>query len=633
MMNKMMNKIIIFMAMLICITGFASADVHISSPTVSNYNMNTAGETYYLDNNVSAVGTAFQITANNIVFDGQGNTIFFSAKTSGSGIFAQNRDNITIKNVNIVCSNSSLSNTNGIYLYTTNNSRVNSIAVHTGTGHAIFFRNAHNNNVVNSELISDSGTVVYFDGSANNKISDSTITGSSYAILYNNANTNIINKCSVYSSNNIGVSIPANSAYNTIQYSTVLTGNNVGVRLLDSTYNNIAGNTIVSDASVGVYLAHSGNGCRYNTVSNNDISSNTQQALYLYNAHNNIIRSNNIISSSNTEYACYIRDSANNTIEQNIINNNGNNIGTFIGYSSNNNIVRNNRFTAKNNKGIFIFNNTQNTFTGNVINGKYTYAPVKNNHILVVGDSISAGTTAGVTYGAYSNTLRGMLPDYTISNAAFSGERAYQGRERFQQNLDLFMPEVVIIEYGTNDFLSNRTKEEIAVDLFWMYDTAEARGIRAYLINTFPIYKDNSLRIELNEYLDVNAGSRRIINGYDIIDSSPLNGEYDSYVSNNFVDGVHPTDASHIEIGTCITNYILDDYINSDRERDKDRTTEVFVGQWLGILFLVILLIIYSMVGQAEVSTDPSVLMKLLVLMVLIAVTVQVIGNVFFGGG
>ena len=38
----MMNKIIIFMAMLICITGFASADVHISSPTVSNYNMNTA---------------------------------------------------------------------------------------------------------------------------------------------------------------------------------------------------------------------------------------------------------------------------------------------------------------------------------------------------------------------------------------------------------------------------------------------------------------------------------------------------------------------------------------------------------------------------------------------------------------
>jgi uncharacterized repeat protein (TIGR01451 family) len=87
-------------ALLLCVTlaligtSSALAVTYVTAPGV----LSTAGETYVLNADITASGTAFTIAANNITLDGQQHKIIYATGGSGYGVLLSNRSGVTIKN-------------------------------------------------------------------------------------------------------------------------------------------------------------------------------------------------------------------------------------------------------------------------------------------------------------------------------------------------------------------------------------------------------------------------------------------------------------------------------------------------------------------------------------------------------
>lgn len=63
--------------------------------------LSKAGETYVLTTDITASGTAFTISANNITLDGQGHTVTYATGGSGNAVNFDNRGGVTVKNLTI----------------------------------------------------------------------------------------------------------------------------------------------------------------------------------------------------------------------------------------------------------------------------------------------------------------------------------------------------------------------------------------------------------------------------------------------------------------------------------------------------------------------------------------------------
>jgi parallel beta-helix repeat protein len=97
----------------------------------------------------------------------------------------------------------------------------------------------------------------------------------------------------------------------------------------------------------------------FNTIFNNNISSNKRPGICLWDSSNNTITDNNI---SNNGYGIFLPGSSNNTITNNNISNNG--YGIYLpGSSSNNNITNNN--ISNNGAGICLIDSSNNNISNN----------------------------------------------------------------------------------------------------------------------------------------------------------------------------------------------------------------------------------------------------------------------------
>lgn len=100
--------------------------------------------------------------------------------------------------------------------------------------------------------------------------------------------------------------------------------------------------------------------------------------------------------------------------------------------------------------------------------------------ILAFGDSLTAG------YGATPDTSYPSVLDRSISqkviNAGISGETTTRGLARFQQVLDEYQPDLVILMEGGNDILRNQDLSVTKRNLSKMIETARSRQIQVILI-------------------------------------------------------------------------------------------------------------------------------------------------------
>ena len=302
------------------------------------------------------------IERDNIVVDGTGYTV--QGTGSGDGIDLWNRNNVTLKNVEV---------TNfqyGIYLWESDN---NTFTGNTASNnkHGIYLGSSNNNILAGNTASSNNEHGIQLDYSSNNTLSDNTASNNGYGIHLFRSSNNVLTG-NTASHNNDGIYLSSGSNNNTVAGNT-FSNNTSGVSLRGPSNNTVSENNITNN-SYGVFLGfHSGD----NLISGNNITNNAFGIINQvgYFVSNNLISENTI---ANNSYGIRL-EGKNNTISGNHITNNDHGIRLVDPHSMNFTISGND--IANNGEGIvfdyafnhFIYhnnfvNNTHHTQSGNSMN-------------------------------------------------------------------------------------------------------------------------------------------------------------------------------------------------------------------------------------------------------------------------
>lgn len=281
--------------------------------------MNVTASGYYtLTQNItnSTNIICINISASNVVFDGQGYLIDGNDTSATYGISAFNAatlTNITVKNVILTDWWSAIKFQNVQNSSITNNTATSNLAY---VAHLLDsdYNTIENNNVSVNNPGGASG--IYVELSDSNIINNNNASYNYYGIefatgYYNNVTNNtannnsgdgihfgaqdvsnrlINNNASANSGAGIFVTSPGGS--NTLANNTANSNNNYGIQLASSTGNNLINNSIVSNQQYGILLSSAG----YNNLTNNNLSSNTIWDFYSLSS-SNVWAINNTFSS------------------------------------------------------------------------------------------------------------------------------------------------------------------------------------------------------------------------------------------------------------------------------------------------------------------------------------------------
>jgi lysophospholipase L1-like esterase len=143
--------------------------------------------------------------------------------------------------------------------------------------------------------------------------------------------------------------------------------------------------------------------------------------------------------------------------------------------------------------------------------------------IVAMGDSTTAGTPAfrspleappaglGDVKSQYTWWLMQARPDWEVLNKGVNGERSDQIRTRFERDVIIEKPRVVVLIAGVNDVFQGRSAAHVIGQLGWMYDRAAAAGIGVVAGTIIPY---NTATPEQNARMrEVNAWIRRAAAG------------------------------------------------------------------------------------------------------------------------
>ncbi|MCX8179030.1 MAG: right-handed parallel beta-helix repeat-containing protein [Candidatus Aenigmarchaeota archaeon] len=261
-----------------CGNWFVTGTNNIQIGILSGCQNITSSGYYRLDNDVSAIGTCFNITANNVELDCNWKRINYAQSASGYGVYVEQKNNVTVKNCRM--SGGSYDYSYGIYFYYSNFSTAQSVNITTrGTNsYGVAMDSSKNNTIKNSNI---------------------TIIGTSYGIITHTSANNTIE------SNNITTNADSAS----------------GIFMYQSTNNTINLNHISTsgDYAYGVYLYSSEN----NLVKSNYLRANGWWSYVnmLRAASKNQFVNNSAISFNSGSYGFYVYESSFNlTLINNTIN-------------------------------------------------------------------------------------------------------------------------------------------------------------------------------------------------------------------------------------------------------------------------------------------------------------------------
>ena len=102
--------------------------------------------------------------------------------------------------------------------------------------------------------------------------------------------------------------------------------------------------------------------------------------------------------------------------------------------------------------------------------------------IAAFGDSLTAGYGAGGLQNAYPAVLA-ELSGKTVLNLGLSGETAVHAPARLQEVLAA-RPQMVLIEFGANDFMRSMSREEAVSAVGQIVDAVQAAGAMAVIVDT-----------------------------------------------------------------------------------------------------------------------------------------------------
>jgi parallel beta-helix repeat protein len=263
--------------------------------------------TYTLTGDIS---NSIVLQRDNIVFDGDGNTL--QGAESGSGISATSIDNVTIENTTVIgfrygiwlgsSSNDTVSRNNiignaydGLYLNSSsynimsnngifgnsNSTYQGSYPVNNYDGIELVFSSY--NNVLGNSIAGNFGNSVLLDSNSSyNTLSGNSIIGNhGEGILLLYSFNNLMSDNNVIGNFGDDFNIIAGSSNNTVSGNSVIGTNGTGIYLGLALYNIVSDND-VSENTVGISLGTSSN----NTIYHNDFMDNTYQTSIFYSEPN-----------------------------------------------------------------------------------------------------------------------------------------------------------------------------------------------------------------------------------------------------------------------------------------------------------------------------------------------------------
>ena len=161
--------------------------------------------------------------------------------------------------------------------------------------------------------------------------------------------------------------------------------------------------------------------------------------------------------------------------------------------------------------------------------------------ILVLGDSLSAGYGIDEQQGwvqLLRNRLQEQGRDWQVINASVSGETSAGGNRRLPKLLNLYQPQLVILELGGNDGLRGYPINTMQAQLQQAIDHSQAQGAYVLLlgIQIPPNYGKRYARMFSNSYTQLASANTLTLVPFflDSVATQPTLMQ---------ADGIHPTSA------------------------------------------------------------------------------------------
>jgi flagellin-like protein len=198
--------------------------------------LNLSGRVYRLMNDNVSTGTCFNITANNIVLDGNGKTIigdYFSFYPEEDySVYVKGYNQTTIKNIHF-----SRFKDGGIYLLNNRNNNLFNITINV-TNEGVLISSSSNNTLANIDASSGFFGVV-IDSGSNNVLTNITARGNAKdgVALFPNSNNNVLTDITSRSNGYAGISL-SSSSNNNFTNVNVTSNTRVGINLSLSSNNN-----------------------------------------------------------------------------------------------------------------------------------------------------------------------------------------------------------------------------------------------------------------------------------------------------------------------------------------------------------------------------------------------------------
>lgn len=300
------------------------------------------------------------ITHNDVSFNSGDEAIVLRSSSNNNTIINNTANNngygisLSDSNDNTIAENKLSFNTLfGIWLGNSDyNLLENNTAASSPSGDGLYLKSSENNTLANNSIINngDDGIVI-FELSNYNSILNNTVTLNGNAGLYFDGPSALSGSKNNYISNNTftrntcGIWFGETCNYNTITNNNISSNNDIGIYLIISSWNNITNNNVSSNINEGIYL---NSGSNRNIIYNNTVILNERgiaiESCSFINIENNSLY-------LNSRDGIHLRNSGDNFISNNTATYCGN--GIYLRRYSKGNEVINNNITL-NDRGIYL---------------------------------------------------------------------------------------------------------------------------------------------------------------------------------------------------------------------------------------------------------------------------------------
>ncbi|MBN1860436.1 MAG: right-handed parallel beta-helix repeat-containing protein [Candidatus Thermoplasmatota archaeon] len=364
--------------------------------------------------NGNKTSTVITVNANNVNISHF--TITNGSATEGASVIEVNGDN------SIITDNIISNGYHGIHLDTSDNHLVYDNIIHNNSGDGIRLYRSYNNVNISYNTIINNRNGLYLYASDGNNIYNNEMQNNNQSGIFLNSSCqyNIVRNNNASKNMKHGIYLNDYSDYQAISYNQIFYNKNSGLVLENCSMNfDINGNTVIGNVNYGMMIVGS-----MNNISNNIISSNKKDGLYLSADDNNMVYRN--IMSYNTMAGIRLYNSTYDYIRNNEICYNAD-CGAYLDFFTINNVIYNNYF----------HDNTRNAMDKSINRNKWNIT--KTNGINV----IKGTSLCGNYWDDYDESAEGVI-DVDVDGVADNPYTIYAINSDKGPLLDTIKPQIGI---------------------------------------------------------------------------------------------------------------------------------------------------------------------------------------------